>query len=330
MREHSRIPLLWHIAWAMVLIGMRLVCPRGRPCALFIAPCLFLCCSGCDAGAGDVDAHPTHVHFCYPAIIVTQRIAFHGDSDWESVEAWFAIPPTIDGIQECTLITNVDHIKHNGDDSFGGIVVSNNRDAAVVVELVSRVRLTIPFAEGYSATDAMVDDSCTRVDMSIEGESPSIVSLVNGLTLDGPGSVPQKLIAFVVEHLTFLNESDHVQNEGALSTLQRGTGNCLDYVDLTVALFRASGIPSRSACGVMLLGTIPSGLHCIVEYGDGGRWLRVDPVALDGGPNVGQFVTFHRCDRPTELSGGYYCAVVPEYPCMDWDYSITAEWDGCR
>jgi transglutaminase-like putative cysteine protease len=78
-------------------------------------------------------------------------------------------------------------------------------------------------------------------------------------------------------------------NAGALSALNKGSGDCTDYADLTIALSRAAGIPARFLEGITyskdgFYEEAQTKHDWLEVYLPGAGWVPMDPTWGEGQP----------------------------------------------
>jgi hypothetical protein len=72
----------------------------------------------------------------------------------------------------------------------------------------------------------------------------------------------------------------------AVTTLERGTGDCTEHSVLFTALMRAAGIPTRLVAGLYLSQGGYWVYHMWATYWDGSAWRQIDPIVGGGVPGA--------------------------------------------
>jgi hypothetical protein len=88
----------------------------------------------------------------------------------------------------------------------------------------------------------------TRPEKYIEADDRTIIETANGIAGDetNPYSVAKKIDDFVHSNIQYMRHEDRY---GAVLTLKKKQGKCIDYSELFVALCRSKGIPSDVVYG---------------------------------------------------------------------------------
>ena len=87
-------------------------------------------------------------------------------------------------------------------------------------------------------------------DPLIQSDHPTIINLAQTLSqgLTKEIDVVNSTLNWISENLRWICPCDpeyNVEEVGAIGTLERGGGNCIDFAEITIALLRAQGIPAR-------------------------------------------------------------------------------------
>ena len=105
------------------------------------------------------------------------------------------------------------------------------------------------------------------------------------------------IVSWVAAHMT--PEPYVVRDLGARHALATGRGDCTEYMFLTAALARASGIPTRQVAGFVVAGdrsVVAEGYHNWLYAEQRGRWTLVDPLAARLDEGYGNYVVFRVLD----------------------------------
>ena len=143
--------------------------------------------------------------------------------------------------------------------SFGAI--KPNESAVVITKIATTVlklrKDNMPYDTTFdSYTNPTLDNDIRKYLYPckyIESDNRDIVSVA--FELKSKSDSPQELIEDIVNYTkrTVRYDAESVfKNKGALSALNNKEGICQEYADLTVALLRASGIPSRVCTGFIV------------------------------------------------------------------------------
>ncbi len=111
-----------------------------------------------------------------------------------------------------------------------------------------------------------------------ESENQLIQDIASQLVIGTGGNaylIAENIMNFVVGHLTYDNLVDY---RGAVEAYQRGSGDCSNYTDLTIALCRATGIPARAAYGWGYSDFCILGHAWLEIYLPGVGWQPADPT----------------------------------------------------
>lgn len=117
-----------------------------------------------------------------------------------------------------------------------------------------------------------------------ESDNPLILKEVSSFKSSNITDKISETYDFVVSKVDYDNLKLGVNNvrQGAVATLQNGSGVCMEYSDLLITMLRAQGIPSRAVFGYgydpSKKNTIPEKHQWVQAYIDGTGWLSIDPT----------------------------------------------------
>ncbi len=92
----------------------------------------------------------------------------------------------------------------------------------------------------WQKDDPLIQETVENLNSEVNAESTTIYDLI------------KKDYDFVIDYLEYEHEkleSFEIERKGAVEALNTGSGVCMEYADLMIALLRAQGIPSRAAIG---------------------------------------------------------------------------------
>lgn len=139
--------------------------------------------------------------------------------------------------------------------------------------------------ENNISTDYIPDKTkYTSPEIYWESDNPLILKEVSSFKSSNTSDKISETYDFVVSKVDYDNLKLGVNNvrQGAVATLQNGSGVCMEYSDLLITMLRAQGIPSRAVFGYgydpSVKNTVPEKHQWVQAYIDGTGWVSIDPT----------------------------------------------------
>jgi transglutaminase-like putative cysteine protease len=127
----------------------------------------------------------------------------------------------------------------------------------------------------------------------VESADPEIIRLAGTLRGKSAADTAGNIYRWVSEHIQPAPADP--EERGALHALRKGRGDCTEAMDLTVALGRAAGVPSRGVAGYVCptdATLAPADFHNWAEFLDGALWRLSDPSRKVFAARSGEYVAF--------------------------------------
>jgi len=144
---------------------------------------------------------------------------------------------------------------------------------------VLSVSAELNFANNPNRTSGFDRSTYLRAGHNVESDDPRIMSIANTLKAETMYGTTENIYKWILNNLSDAGyvERDH----GALYALDHKTGDCTEFMNLFLALARASGIPSRGVAGYISGESailLPRNFHNWVEVYINSAWRVVDPI----------------------------------------------------
>ena len=225
------------------------------------------------------------------------------------------IPKTIKGRQEVKLnfSKKPDKIFDNGDARYAiWQMASLKKQNKLTIDVDAKLHLyqLKNMKKNGAVLNAVDKKTYLAQEKWLEKNHEKILALAKKVK-DGksPLETAENILKLVCKELKY--EGYVVKDQGALLTLEKGTGDCTDYTDLFVTLCRVKGIPARFISGVVTSwrdDDTPK--HNRAEFFiEGLGWIPVDPLWTDlkkaSIKEVGNSFLWLSGKRNDENLGGY-------------------------
>jgi len=177
----------------------------------------------------------------------------------------------------------------------------------------------------YSGGSSSENAGYLAAEPEIESDDPQLIKLASQLTSTAryPLDKAVKIFDYVNEHLHYEAQPDQ-SSRGALETLRRGGGNCVDFSLLYIALCRAVGIPARFVAGYRFSPSeIGAGQTDLIPLGH--AWAEINLPAL--GWITVEPTYIYTLNREKQVNHEFFGGIQPEDRHLFLNYSRNS---ACR
>lgn len=254
---------------------------------------LFLC--GCVFLANSVFAKTLVLDgLLESGINATQNISFNVHQGLKSMTFKFALPASFSNKTISQNISNL-YVKitpepssvHDDVDKFGNRFKklkweNTNTDINVLVSFNASIKSELRSME--SSAQFPLDNIPSQEKMFlaptalVQSDNPEIISIARQLTANArtENEAVNAILNWISDNVKYIYNPPQYD---AIYTLKTGTGNCQNFAHLSMALLRASGIPSRIVGGISLKRQwkvpVESG-YLVQDQGQGGHaWMEI-------------------------------------------------------
>lgn len=200
------------------------------------------------------------------------------------------LPATIEGVQTVESITMEPALCHrfeNGGNSYARFVITKPTQP-VVIRL--RIQLTLEANDLESlrertphapALGSEARAQYLKPEAFLESDSESIQLLAKRVTGNDELARTRAALDLALGELRVGPFSG--ADLGALAALKAHRGDCTDFADLSTAILRAAGIPTRRASGYLLEYTTTPKHDWLEVHCEGLGWVPFDPARMESG-----------------------------------------------
>lgn len=140
-------------------------------------------------------------------------------------------------------------------------------------------------------------DALTQPEPFVESDQKPIITVASTLKATNNDKTVSNIKTWVKGHISETSYSSDPL--GALYAYNFRKGDCTEFMNLTMALLRACGIPARGVAGYICPQNMvlkSENYHNWVEYRDGRKWKVVDPMNDNSGNKDNDYIAMKVID----------------------------------